>query len=268
MKRRRSRVLSEDGKRLLCIAYEPPIIVKTKCHRLSSLFHDLFSSQYDTRLEETVRLFRNGSEALMSQLNSTNLPQCTDNAIENMLIMILQDQQRNPKQFRIQDVKNNIRWYLNVAHRARETRDHNTAVLLRSVLCHHAIRRLKISSKRMDEKMTLLQKEYGTFADCQKHHIQSVLNTKLSSFRPGKDIPSAMIVDMYKNRTAEHAKAFQTIGKMPPALVDIREKMRQLTKVLQNNFRQKQNHPLIPLYNLVPSLTRTEIQQLSYRIRK
>ena len=146
MKRRRSRVLSEDGKKLLCVAYEPPVFVKTKCHRLSTLFHDLFSTQYDTRLEETVHLFRNGSEALMSKLDSTDLPQCTDNAILNMLTMILRDD-RKSREFRRQDVKNNIRWYLNVAHRARETKDHNTAVLLRSVLCHHAISRLQITSK-------------------------------------------------------------------------------------------------------------------------
>ena len=267
MKRRRSRVLSEDGKKLLCVAYEPPVFVKTKCHRLSTLFHDLFSTQYDTRLEETVHLFRNGSEALMSKLDSTDLPQCTDNAILNMLTMILRDD-RKSREFRRQDVKNNIRWYLNVAHRARETKDHNTAVLLRSVLCHHAISRLQITSQRMAEKMKLLEQEYGTFMDCQKHHIETILNTKPSMFRPGKHIPSAMIVDMYQNRTKEHLKAFQSIGKMPSALIDIRQKMRQLTEILLTNFQPKKDHPLIPLYESTPELTRNEIQKLSYRIHQ
>jgi hypothetical protein len=260
MRKRRSRVLSEEGKKLLCVAYEPPVLVKTKCHRLSSIFFDLITSKYDIRMEETVRLFREGSEALMSQLDTANLSQCMDNALYNVLGLIMHCDRRT---LRPADVKHNIRWYLNIAVRAMQTKDHNTAVLLRSVLAHSAIRRLRLTSKTMSAKMLELEKEYGTFLDCQKNHVRKILATEPTMFRPGSEIPSAMVLDMFTRQTKAHVKAFHEIGKMPRTLTDTHQKLKGYATALLHNFKEKKGIPLIPLYDVEPEMSHSDVYALS-----
>ncbi len=259
---RRGRTLSEEGKTLLCEAYSPNF--SRSC--IKSLLHNLFSSDYDKHLDDSVQLFRRGSEILISRLNEIKLSENMDNAIHNIIGLILKKQ--NGKTFKKKHVKDNLRWYLNIAIRAMQEKDHNTAVMLRIILCHASLSRLNLFSPNMTEKIQSLEKEYGSFNNCQQDHIKKILKKDASVFKPGKEIPSAMVLEMYHKRTEQHKKALQKIGKVPETLLSMHDQLCEYQKTLRNNFQSKTHLELIPLYTEKPNVTRQEIFALSDKIKK
>lgn len=258
---RRGRTLSEEGKTLLCEAYSPTIT--KSCIR--TLLHNLFSSEYDEHLNDSVQLFRRGSEILISRLNEIKLSENMDNAIHNIIGLILKKQ--NGQGFKKKYVKDNLRWYLNIAVRAMKEKDHNTAVMLRIILSHASLSRLNLFTSSMTEKIKALEEEYGSFNNCQQDHIKKILKKDVSVFQPGQEIPSAMVLEMYQKRTKQHKKALQKIGKVPQTLLSMHDRLCEYQQILLHNFQSKTHLDMIPLYTEKPCISRQEIFQLSDKIK-
>ena len=104
-----------------------------------------------------------------------------DNAITNVIRLVLEEK---GKPLPPTKVKGNLRWYLNVALKAKETKDHNTAILLRSALAHSCLDRLGLMSKNMKRSMATFDEAYGTFQTCQAEHVREILGRTRRATRP------------------------------------------------------------------------------------
>lgn len=253
---KRKRVLSEEGRKLLTFAYEPPEYEPVRIGCMREWVRRLFTSDYDRQLKECVSMFRQGSEALVSS-NSIPLPKACGNAMDNILLLILLDKSEPASLF---TTKKNVRWFLDVAVQCMESKDDNAAIMLRAVLTHSCIQRLKLMNKTMVVKLGRLEQEYGDFINCQSTHIKSVLAQDMDSFGPGAQIPSFMTLDMYSKRNKEHRKAFVGIGKMPTSLLQLEKQLDSLMKTLREKFQTKE--PLIPLYTEDPKISNTQLYDI------
>lgn len=262
---RRGRVLSKEGRDLLraAYAYEPPPNQGRKGRRL---FCGLFTTQYDVDLDECVRLFRDGSKALLaSTVRDGKLsPKWMDNAITNVIRLVLEE---NGKPLPPAKVKGNLRWYLNVALKAKDTKDHNTAILLRSALAHSCLGRLGLMSKNMKRSMATFDEAYGTFQTCQAEHVREILRKDPTCYSPRRgEIPSAMVVDMHLNRNKEHAKAFRQIGKMPQGIEDASDRLKERLALILRKFVRAGE--MIPLYTEASGLTMPALFKLSSAVEQ
>jgi hypothetical protein len=249
---RRKRVLSDQGLKLLSSAYNPPEYdsssVKVGCVR--TFIKQLFTSDYDRQLKECVSMFRQGSETLVSSSNDDiPLSKACGNAMDNVLLLILTEREKPASLF---TTKRNVRWFMDVALKSMETKDDNTAILLRAVLTHSCIQRLNVMTKNMHGKLKRLEDRYGNFVSCQAEHVKHVLKQDTTTFGPGRAIPSFMTLDMYLKRNKEHRKAFVNIGKMPTSLLKLEHQLSSLMSILHERFKSKQ--PLIPLYSEDPEI--------------
>ncbi len=253
---KRKRVLSEEGIKLLSFAYEPPEHEPVRMGCMREWVRQMFTSDYDRQLKECVCMFRQGSETLVSS-KSLPLPKACGNAMDNILLLILLDKSHPASLF---TTKTNVRWFLDVAIQSMESKDDNTAILLRAVLTHSCIHKLKLMNKAMAAKLGRLEQEYGDFISCQATHIKNVLAQDTESFGPGAAIPSFMTLDMYLKRNKEHRKAFVGIGKMPTSLLQLEEQLDSLMKTLHDKFQTKK--PLIPLYTEDPKISSTQLHEI------
>lgn len=238
----RGRVLSEEGKGLLRAAYAVPA-----ARRGRGLFCGLFTTDYDVQLDECVRLFRDGSKALLARTVEEGRlrPKWMDNAIANIIRLVLEEGGRPLPPLK---VKGNLRWYLNVALKAMETKDHNTAILLRSALAHSCLSRLGLMTKGMAASMDAFDRAYGTFQTCQAEHVREILRKDPACYSPRRgEIPSAMVVDMHLGRNKEHAKAFRQIGTLPKGIEAASERLRSRLETILSRFAGS-GEGLIPLY--------------------
>lgn len=263
---RRGRVLSKEGRDLLRAAYagfEPP---PEKGREGRRLFCGLFTTKYDVDLDECVRLFRDGSKALLaSTVRDGKLsPEWMDNAITNVIRLVLEEK---GKPLPPTKVKGNLRWYLNVALKAKETKDHNTAILLRSALAHSCLDRLGLMSKNMKRSMATFDEAYGTFQTCQAEHVREILRKDPTCYSPRRgEIPSAMVVDMHLNRNKEHAKAFRQIGKMPQGIEDASSRLKERLALILRRFDRAGE--MIPLYTEASGLTMPALFKLSSAVEQ
>ena len=229
------------------------------------LFCGLFTTQYDVDLDECVRLFRDGSKALLaSTVRDGKLsPKWMDNAITNVIRLVLEE---NGKPLPPAKVKGNLRWYLNVALKAKDTKDHNTAILLKS------------------RPGALLPRPAGP--DVQEHetvhgdlrrgvrHVSDVPGAARPRNPPERphvllprgEIPSAMVVDMHLNRNKEHAKAFRQIGKMPQGIEDASDRLKERLALILRKFVRAGE--MIPLYTAASGLTMPALFKLSSAVEQ
>jgi len=185
------------------------------------------------------------------------LPKACGNAMDNVLLLILTNKDKPASHI---VTKGNVRWFLNVAVQSMNTKDHNTAILLRSVLNHSCIEKLNVMSKKMTTKLNRLEEEYGNFINCQSTHIKHLLEEDITSFGPGQAIPSFMTLDMYSKRNKAHRKAFVSIGKRPTSLVRLEDQLDTLMSTLRDKFRSK--NPLIPLYTEDPNISPVKLYEI------
>lgn len=262
---KRGRTLSDDGKQLLCSAYggEEKVTIDRNC--LSNILCNLFTTEYDHRIEECTELFRKGSKGLLvswKEGDNGQLHRWMNNALMNTLCIIFKEHHCI---LPVSSIKQNVRFYLQVAKKAMETKDHNTAILLKSALAHSCVERLNILSKNMKDKMYLLEKEYGSSKNCQKNHIDHILNKSMSNFSFEKEIPSPMVLEMYLKRVHRYEKALREFGKFHTNQ-EIREK---LHKVIQKFTKQElTEEELIPLYTQQPDISLDEIFKIKKRRRR
>ena len=256
----RKRVLSEEGHRLFNIGCGSP--PKLGC--LRSMLHNLFTSEFDVKLEENCKQMRKSSCKLYSFLSKQKqdaIPPMINNAITNIILLILlTDNKINT----LHRVKYNVHYYTYLAEKAHEEGDHHTAILIISALQNTVIQRLKLkSNKREKEILKKLENDYGTFMDCHSQHLRNILATKegdLYTF-----LPSIMILLMHLNKTREYAKGFKSIGKMSGRLECVQY---QLTQIVDDYYKAYKyfQRDMLKLYMDDPLLNPIMMKQSSKSI--
>ena len=103
-------------------------------------------------------------------------------------------------------IRRNYHYFLDVARRSHEEDDHNTAIMIRAALMHHAINQLKLKPRKRDKEIfDMFENEYGTFRDCYKNHLLVAMkNNEYDRY-----LPSLMVLNMHRERH----RAFSTIGR-------------------------------------------------------
>lgn len=196
-KRRR---VSSDGLQLFNMA----IMEAPKYSKIKQILSCIFGSEYDDRLDEMVNQCREASTQLYGYTNfkDVNTNKLINNSMYNIIHAVLMKDGTLGNKV---DVRRNYQYFMDVAEKACNEEDHNTAILIRASLMHYSIQLLKLKQRKKDkELLTKFDKMYGTFRNCYKEHLAHAMNTMDNHMW----IPSLMVLNMHKERH----KAYATIG--------------------------------------------------------
>ena len=206
----RKRALSDTGIALFTQAYflendanKPPTV---GC--LRSLVHKLFTSDYDIKLEDTTNNMRSSTSKVLSLLYSIKkIPEIHNNAISNLVALILSN---GEKALTKHQVKYNIGFYLNLAKKAMQTNDHQTALIIKAALSNFHITRLKIKpNKSMKKTLILLEETYGDFKSMHSKHVCDMIKYKNDT----DYLPSTMVLHMHLSKNRAYESAYRSFGK-------------------------------------------------------
>ena len=244
--KKRARTLSLEGLDLFNIGVNAqpltPTPPKKKKTCLRSLLLNLFTTDFDVKLEKSTKTFRKGTCCLYSYLTDeekSHIPDFFNNAVTNLVYLILvTDKKPNT----LVKVRHNISFYLSLADHAFKNGDHNSVILLKAALENIAIRRLKLKeSKKQKELFKKFEETYGTFMTCNAKHLEQMLKKKDDV---DKFLPSIVIMLMHLNKTKEYAKCYTSIGKFPKALQDKHDEIQKLAIDYYNNYKDFQDKML------------------------
>ena len=226
-KRRR---VSSDGLQLFNMAImEPP-----KYSKVKQMLSCIFGSEYDDRLDEMVNQCREASMQLYGYTNfkDINTNKLINNSMYNIIHAVLMKDGTLGSKF---DVRRNYQYFMDVAQRASDENDHNTAILIRASLMHYCIQLLKLKPRKKDvELMEKFDKMYGNFRNCYKEHLAHSMNTMDDQFW----IPSLMVLNMHKERH----KAYATMGNCRLRYDELEIKARIGMSAMHNYYPGKRCH--------------------------
>jgi len=239
----RKRVLSEEGIKLFNVGfYVPP--PSRGCVR--SILHNLFTTEFDTNIDSSSVQMRKASMKLYSFLNKLgrkSIPELIDNAIVNIILLIMLDDDKINK---LQRVKYNIHYYTHLAKRAHDEGDHHTAILIKAALENTAIRRLKLKTNKSEKKILQdLETDYGTFMNCNSEHLRHILSTKEEDIE--NFLPSVMVLLMHLDKTREYTKGYKQMGLVSDRLIYVQY---QLAQIVEDYYKHYKDYDmdLIALY--------------------
>ncbi len=234
MPRRR---LSSDGFRLFNMAHLPePSNVR---RLLSCLFH----SDYDDKLIEMTESCEGASKQLYAYssdpIKKNLINKFIDNSIFNIIYAILCKDHHFATAFQM---RQNYRYFMDVLELAHRNGDHNTAIMLRATLEHHALKQMKFKMRKKDIALfETLEEEYGTWRDCYKEHLKMAMNTDDLDI-----LPSMMVLQIH---LARH-HAYSSVGKCKlryePMFIKGKIGMYAIQHTLENYSE------LLPLYEEPP----------------
>lgn len=200
----RTRTLSDHGKYLLNISYQPDpkssLCLKTIKKHLYNMFH----TDYDDKVEEAVKQFQKGSEKLYSLFgenkNTKEIANLINNAITQIVILILTDDNKAAKYMK---ARYNYDYYLNIIRECIKVGDHNTAIIVWIAITHLAIDRLKFKKRKRENKLfEQLLELYGKVEyNCLKHIEDFALKHNKKD-----EIPSIMMLLINLKKTQEYHK--------------------------------------------------------------
>ena len=254
---KRKRTLSKNGEELFSIAMEKPKYFLTKKNswnpespknlkkrrhtisclpslNLKQVFLDFITTDFDKKLEEHSHNMKSASKKLLLHLyqNPEKIPQFVDNAIINLVILILSD---GEKYLNEQQVKHNVHFYLKLAERAIRENDHQTAILVKCAIENFNVHRLKLKRNKNDQKIIdLLEKKYGNFKNCYSDHLREFLKIVQEYDQMYNYIPSAMVLHMHSIRNERYTKAFRRIGKCPTKISQYSQTIELFKKLFYN----------------------------------
>lgn len=244
----RKRALSDTGLALFAQAYflendanKPPSV---GC--LRSLVHKLFTSDYDIKLEDTSKNMRSSTSKVLSLLYSIKkIPEIHDNAISNLVALILSN---GEKTLTKHQVKYNIGFYLNLAKKAMESNDHQTALIIKAALNNFHITRLKIKpNKSMKKTLILLEEKYGDFKSMHSKHVCDMIKNKHDT----DYLPSTMVLHMHLSKNRAYESAYRSFGKKNSNLDVVNYQLHELQSIKYHEHK-KTNYELCPIYENNP----------------
>jgi hypothetical protein len=188
--------LSKTGQYLFNQAYDysKDINIKKNTGCLKTLIHKLFTSQYDTELDETALNMKASSLKIFSYIyNQNKIKNLNRTAIYNIILLILTSGENT---ITPQKVKYNIRFYLDLAIKAMKTHDHQTAVVIKAALENKYISDLKIKyNKLMIKKLSILSERYGYYREFYITHLTEMITKYLHKYY----IPSSLVLNLNLN---------------------------------------------------------------------
>jgi len=244
----RKRALSDTGVALFTQAYflendsnKPPTV---GC--LRSLVHKLFTSDYDIKLEDTTNNMRSSTSKVLSLLYSIKkIPEIHNNAISNLVALILSN---GEKALTKHQVKYNIGFYLNLAKKAMETNDHQTALIIKAALSNFHITRLKIKpNKSMKKTLISLEEKYGDFKSMHAKHICDMIRYKHDI----DYLPSTMVLHMHLSKNRAYENAYRSFGKKSSNLGVVNYQLHELQSIKYHEHK-KTDYELCPIYERDP----------------
>ena len=247
----RDRRCSSDGFKLFNMA----IMTAPTRSKIRQLLHCFFHTDYDDRLEEMVDQCREASYQLYSytQFKDIHIPKLIDNSILNIINAVLMKDDELGSLFQI---RQNYNYFLDVARKAYETNDHNTAIMIRQALTHHAICQLKINDRKKNKQIfTMMEKMYGTFRNCYQPHLYYTMNNTDFQFY----VPSLMVMYIHKERHRAFSKIDRCSLRYEPADIEGRIGI----------FAIQFPHPgeKLPLYHQPPVSSSTDLIILAQRAK-
>lgn len=219
---------------------------------LSDMVRNLFSSDYDIKLDESVVSMRKSTYRIYSFMCKEHeelIPVSINNAISNLILVLLTDGSKIlPKVL----IKKNINYYLNLAKQAYDTNDHNTVILIRAALFHSAIDRLKVKkTKKYKEYMKLFDEKYGGFQDSHKNHLTDMLD----NISPSCYLPSAMILMIHIKKLSAYQKEYmrnrRSFGEVPNSIKNTLENLTNVKQRYLNTYKNSYD-TLVNLYTEDP----------------
>tara|TARA_X000000950_G_scaffold270865_1_gene351211 strand:- start:9200 stop:10096 length:897 start_codon:yes stop_codon:yes gene_type:complete len=241
----RKRVLSDEGIKLFNICYEDE--VKAGC--IKNMLHKLFTSDFDIKLEKNSKQLRYSScrmFALLHEILQHCLPVAVDNAITNLVLLILTDGTNQPNT--ICRIRYNIGYYYSLAKKAYEMGDHHSAIMIKCALLNTAITRLKLKrNKKWNRIDKLFEKEYGSFINCHSNHLEKILNTQVND----KFLPSIIVLHTHLKKSKEYAKNFERLGKCPKKFNNCKSQLENRAEEYYLKYRTFEK-TLIDLYTQNP----------------
>ena len=244
----RKRALSDTGLALFAQAYflendanKPPSV---GC--LRSLVHKLFTSDYDIKLEDTSKNMRSSTSKVLSLLYSIKkIPEIHNNAISNLVALILSN---GEKALTKHQVKYNIGFYLNLAKKAMESNDHQTALIIKAALSNFHITRLKIKpNNSMKKILILLEEKYGDFKSMHSKHVCDMIKNKHDI----DYLPSTMVLHMHLSKNRAYESAYRSFGKKNSNLDVVNYQLHELQSIKYHEHK-KTNYELCPIYENNP----------------
>ena len=242
--KKRTRTLSLEGQDLFNIGINSrPLKRQQQCWK--SLILNLFTTDFDIKLEKSIKTFRKSTCSLYSYLTDrekSKIPDFFNNAVANLvyLILVTDDKPNN-----LIKVRHNISFYLSLANKAFKNGDHNSVILLKAALENTAIKRLKLKKHKKEKRIfDKFEQAYGTFMSCNAKHLKEMLENKkeVKTF-----LPSIVIMLMHLNKTKEYAKCYNSIGKFPKELQEKHDEIQELACNYYNNYKDFQ-YMMLELY--------------------
>ena len=166
---------------------------------------------YETHIIKPLRVFK-GPVQLKKYCpkpltNNGNVPEINNNAISNLVALILSN---GEKALTKHQVKYNIGFYLNLAKKAMESNDHQTALIIKAALSNFHITRLKIKpNKSMKKTLILLEEKYGDFKSMHSKHVCDMIKNKHDI----DYLPSTMVLHMHLSKNRAYESAYRSFGK-------------------------------------------------------
>ena len=214
---------------------------------LGDLVRNMFTSDYDIKLDESVANMRKSTYRIYSFMNKEReelIPLSINNAIPNLILVLLTDGNKIlPKML----IRSNINYYLNLAKMAYDTHDHNTVILIRAALLHSVMERINIKrTRKYNDYMKLFEEKYGSFQNSHKVH----LNDMVKNVNPSNYLPSVMILMIHIKKLMAYQKEYmrnrRSFGEIPSSITTTLE---NLTNV-KNAYLQTYAHSYDTLVNL------------------
>lgn len=259
----RDRTISEEGLKLFNLSMDDlshrKNLLKKDKGLLRGMLIDLFTTEYDVNLIDTVDKLRKSSCYLYSNLNYKNPKEISvlvNNAVTNIIIAILTFDGEVASRHQAKVSYYN---YLDIAEKAFKNGDHHTAIVIRAALNTISVTRLLIKPRKKDKKLfKLFDEKYGTFKDCCKKHLYEIMNIKdfhdnAKNIDKISVIPSLMILIIHLNKAAEYSKSFKSLGNKNTQVLDAKRiQLIRLVKALQQKYAKFSNEELIHLYTDKP----------------
>ena len=214
---------------------------------LGDLVRNMFTSDYDIKLDESVANMRKSTYRIYSFMNKEReelIPLSINNAIPNLILVLLTDGNKIlPKML----IRSNINYYLNLAKMAYDTNDHNTVILIQAALSHSLMERINIKrTRKYNDYMKLFEEKYGSFQNSHKVH----LNDMVKNVNPSNYLPSVMILMIHIKKLMAYQKEYmrnrRSFGEVPKTITKTLE---NLTNV-KNTYLQTYAHSYDTLVNL------------------
>jgi hypothetical protein len=257
---KRTRTISEEGLKLFNLSLDDLEHRKTQLKKnknfLQSILFDIFTTEYDINLLDTVKKLKNNCYKLYSNIDYKNTKLTStyiNNAITNIVLSILT---YNGEIANYQQSKNNYYYFLDIAKKAFNEKDDHTCIVIYSAVSTLCLNRLKIKLRKKDRQLfKQFGEKYGTFKNSFRTHLNKIMESKNQFNCDNTDIhilPSIMILLIHLKKAKEYSSSFKSLGQKCQQIDIKRLELIKILSGLKNKYADYQKTDLLDLYTDIP----------------